>query len=179
MVPSSETKGMKALITKRLKAIQSKYNFNPNQNAIQVRGLPAPIREAYASFKELVALAKEAGVPIPYSPSGVRKVTRAETVKPIQECVYLCQRKGTTEWKVGYSKRAHERINSLNTGNSGTLILRAKVPGGRSFEQRILRYLAPLKIPGKSREWVYLDPALAKEVIRKMRKGPDAFQGTV
>ncbi len=166
------------LLKVRLKAIQAKHNFNPNLGATQVRTAPPKIRETYAAFRELVCIAKASGLEIPYSPSGAQEDTRHEVVSK-SEFVYLLHRKGTNECKIGYSTDLTKRLSALNTGNGGSLAIVAQAPGGRDLEQAIHRHLEPLKIPGRHKEWFYLDDSLRKEVARKMCEGIEAFTGTL
>lgn len=165
-------------VEKRLKAVQDKYNFNLKLGAAQVKEAPPKVREVYEAFKELMAIAKLLKLPVPYSVLG-NNTYNSNLIEETPTYVYLCQRKGTTEWKVGYSKSPQNRKQALSTGNSGTLIIRARVVGGRDFEQTLLQYLKPLKIPGRVKEWFYLTEDLAKEVVKKLPQGIEAFQGVL
>lgn len=165
-------KSIEKTIQSQIARLQETYNFDPSQGIGQIGKAPTKLRDAYVQFRTLVDLARQHDIEVKANDGFVAK-------EPEQESVYLCHRKGTSEWKVGYSKSVRDRIASLTTGSAGTLTLACHVPGGRDFEQAILRYLQPLRIPGRSKEWVYLDKPTAKHVITMMKQGPQAFTGTI
>jgi len=51
--------------------------------------------------------------------------------------IYLIQRDGTHEFKLGYSKHPEKRLRELQTGNSGKLLLIKVWDGDRALEKKI------------------------------------------
>ncbi len=51
--------------------------------------------------------------------------------------IYLIQRDGTHEFKLGYSKHPEKRLKQLQTGNAKKLILRKVWDGDRTLEKKI------------------------------------------
>jgi len=111
-------------ISRRLKAIQKRRNFNPATGTKQVTENPKLAKE-YGRFRELVDQIQklELNVPVPYDPTATGRSESKDVTKNYK--IYFMRRYdnllASDIYKLGYSYQPSSRIKSLQTAQDGTL----------------------------------------------------------
>lgn len=164
-------------IARRLKTIQKKYNFNPLVGVKQIAKSPEQ-SQVYGRFRELVDQIKKLNLPIkvPYDPIGCGG-GQPVSVKP-ETKLYLFQKIDGTSftniYKVGYSTKPNVRIGAIQTGNDGTLCVRAIFPGDSGLERllkfKLRKYKTRDRNNFKKGEWFKLPPDIVQPIIKELRK---------
>lgn len=158
-------------INKRLKSIQSRWNFNPNSNSLQVKDDTASCKD-YGEFKCLLNIVDKfkLEVSIPYDPSGLNPKEHLHKRKQAKRYIYLAQVEGTNVWKIGCSKTPFNRVSNLQIGHDKHLILKYKFEGSFDLESKIKRKFKKFKTRDKNKnygEWFNLSETEALDIMKE------------
>ena len=172
-------------IQRRVKALQRKWNFNPEQGIAQIKGHPDPSAvEAFGEFKALRNLIRKCGLAIliPYSPTADRKTKKVDVQR--DPMIYVGRLDRTRIFKIGFTSRdPHTRLKEIQNGVPVTLKLVHAIsvaPNmGKAIEGRV--HLALRKYAtnpwGKSRhpkgETFELPDKVLKGVVRELKTTGD------
>lgn len=168
---------LETFITKRLKVIQKKHNFNPNYGKKQIANKPELLID-YTVFAEYLKLIESLNlnIEIPYNPFNINKKTKLKSDKSY---VYFARLMSNSSiWKIGFSKAPYKRGKTLQTANHESIKIIYQIPGARDLEQQILKFTIKFETNGGS-EWRTLDIKQIKHIISTIKtKGVDALLKT-
>jgi hypothetical protein len=163
-------------ISRRLKDIQKKHNFNPHIGVKQI-AKREDLKEPYYRFRELVDLIQKLNlsVPIPCDPIGFCPGKSVAAQKP--QKLYLFRKYDgsypTDIYKLGYSTNTHKRLEQVQGGNDGTLHVVLDIPGGRKLERYLKIRLREYKTRDvksiQKGEFFRLPPAVMRPLLKELK----------
>lgn len=152
-------------VARRLRTLQKKRNFDPRLGARQTAGMVDPeVHKDFGRFDELLKVVKafHLDVEVPYDAGAIPLES-----KPTR--VYFAQAVGTSSWKIGCSQNPPKRAQGLQTGNPKVLNVVRSIPGDKTLERQIHRYLKHYQIQGMTREWFSLNRRVVLALVKRLK----------
>lgn len=163
-------KKIESYISKRIKAIQSKYNFNPGVGTKQFFEPSPVLSREFGSFQELIKINQllDLNIAIPYDSLGLSPENNLIKIKSKPTFVYFIQVERSNVWKIGNSWAPSKRLSQLQVGNSQVLYLRYQVEGDFKLEKKIQKHLKKYHIAG---EHFQLDNDFVFRLVQDLKNG--------